>query len=104
MYALVASTNIAMISSVRCEKYLLFLVVDCGLPPRFLHSTVTASNTTHSNIARYDCDEGYRGEARLTCTADGSWYGNDPNCTSKINLNIYDSEWLERDVFVSKKE
>ncbi|KAK7100185.1 sushi, von Willebrand factor type A, EGF and pentraxin domain-containing protein 1-like isoform X2 [Littorina saxatilis] len=57
--------------------------VDCGPLADPANGVVLALITTYPSDAIYECDEGYilEGDARRTCTEEGSWSLSEPTCT-----------------------
>lgn len=61
----------------RCE------LVECTQPSNLTDGNVLVEGLHYQNVARYQCDTGYRLEGlRIRkCGADGQWTGSEPQCT-----------------------
>ena len=64
-------------------------VVNCGSLNDPENGKVTVKDTFLGSVANYSCDPGYAliGDAMRTCLGDGTWFGNQPTCTSKYFLS-----------------
>ena len=64
----------------RCEP------VECSQPSDLMNGEILVEGLLYRNVARYQCDTGYRLEGPETrkCGADGTWTGNEPHCTKII--------------------
>ena len=64
---------------------LIFAAILCQDPGSPSHGSRTGDDVTFGKTVRYKCDRGYRmtGSKSRTCTASGTWTGNQPICTGK---------------------
>ena len=64
--------------------------MDCGPPPELVNGLIDVSSTLLNSLATYSCNIGYNLNPPLqtvrVCLADGTWFGSDPTCDSKIYI------------------
>lgn len=78
---------------------LLYIVVDCGIPPEIEHGQFNLlSNATYYGAAvLYECDDHFElsGFGRRLCLENGSWSAETPTCKGEITImnNVKRSFW-----------
>ena len=73
------------------SKFTFFVATtaDCGPPPILLNGAVSYQDTTEGSEGRYQCNDGFTLEGRMTtvCGANGSW-DSTPICRPQIGIAI----------------
>ena len=71
--------------------FLLIVAVSCTEPRSPSHGSRSGDDFTFGKTVSYQCDPGYKitGSRTRTCTASGTWSGNQPSCKGKNLLVLY---------------